>query len=243
MTRLTKQEYWDNSYKNIKFKPDNRKSSIIKIINKNFKSGTGKTVLEIGCFPGRTLFYFGLNGYEINGIDYSIYLDRLKEWFENKKFKIGKFEKADIDRIKIDKKYDIVFSRGFIEHFSDYKEKIKKHIEATQKNGYILITTPNFSGKIQKFLHKICDKETLDKHYLPATDYKNWIKTFEENNCSIEKSGYFGGFDFWIDKPNMSKLGRVILMILYKLFKTPLFRCLPNNKMWSPTTVMIAKKH
>jgi len=111
---LASQEYWDSGYKDAVFSPMPKKYPICKVLYKNFKPTTEKTIFEIGCFPGRFLYHFGKLGYELNGIDQTEYLSSMINWFKKLNFKIGTIEKGDIFKLSNNKTYDIVFSSGFI---------------------------------------------------------------------------------------------------------------------------------
>jgi len=42
--------------------------------------------------------------------------------------------------------FDIVFSMGFIEHFSDLDSIVGKHVELLKKHGILLLGVPNYRG-------------------------------------------------------------------------------------------------
>jgi len=237
--KLTTNEYWDTGYKNLIFSPMPKKYPIVKKIYKHFPITSFSTILEIGCFPGRFLYHFGKLGYELNGIDQTKYLKDMVDWFKINKFKIGIFEKEDIYKIEKNKKYDIVFSSGFIEHFTNFEEIIKIHINLVNKNGYIFITTPNFSGLIQNKLHKWLDNDNLEKHCVPSMNPESWKRILVEENFDIIDYGYIGGFDFWVGDQKRNHFKKIIIKILRLISK---FNIYPNNKMYSPEIFIIAKK-
>jgi len=62
---------------------------------------------------------------------------------------IAEFVKADIFKLKLKEKFDIVHSEGLIEHFQG-EERVKifeKHVELCKKRGYIIIFVPYMSLK------------------------------------------------------------------------------------------------
>ena len=144
-------------------------------------------------------------------------------------FKIGHFEKKDIRDIDYSKKYDIVFSSGFIEHFKDFDNIIKIHTDLVNKGGYLYITTPNFAGYIQNILHRLLDKKNYNDHYIPSMNPIKWKKIIEEQNFNVVEYGYLGGFNFWIDNKN------IIPRIISKIIRITLcWDFLPNTKAYSP---------
>lgn len=238
-TKLTTKEYWDDGYKDFKFSPMPDSYPTVKEIYSIFKKTDSKNVLEIGCFPGRLLYHFGKLGYELNGIDHTEYLQTMINWFKSNNFKIGEFRSDDIFNISYDKQYDVVFSSGFIEHFSNFDEVIEIHKKLVAKDGYLFLTAPNFSGAIQNKLHKVFDKDNLDKHYIPSMDVEKWKKIVTDGSFEIIKSEYIGGFDFWVGNQKRTIFERIIIKIIRLLL--PL-RFVPNSRSYSPEILLIAKK-
>lgn len=240
---IVSQDYWDNSYSGIAYKVIPADDSLRKLINEYISSATeGQTCLEIGCFPGRHLAVFGEMGYELHGIDRTprIEID-LKDWFVKMGFLVGELKKAGIEQFNPDRKYDIVCSFGFIEHFTNWDEILQRHFKLVKDNGLIIITTPNFRGFFQRTFHKLVDKENFDRHVIDSMVPNKWKEIAERNGFSPLFHGHFGKYDFWVDNQKRGKLERKLVKFIRKL--TPLFRKLPENKSaYSPYCGLIAKK-
>lgn len=236
---LASQKYWDSGYENFNFIAMSKNYPTCKLLYKNFKPTINKNVFEIGVFPGRLIYHFGKLGYELNGNDQTLYLKNMQDWLTKEHFLIGEFKTEDILELKTNKKYDIVFSSGFIEHFDNFEEIIKIHTNLTNAGGHVFITVPNFSGSIQKFLHSKLDKENISRHNLLAMDVEKWKTVLINEGFDIIESGYFGGFDFWVDNEKRGLFKKIITKILTNI--TPL-RFLPNCQLYSPEIVIIAKK-
>jgi SAM-dependent methyltransferase len=236
---LADKKYWDSGYKNINFSAMPNNYPTVKEIYKNFSKTEDKEIFEIGCFPGRFLYHFGKLGYILNGVDQTDYLEKMVAWFKINNFKIGTFVKDDIFNIKTDKKYDIVFSSGFIEHFKNFEDVIRIQTKLVKTDGYIFITAPNFSGTVQKFLHTQLDKENIDRHNLKAMDVKKWEDVLKQEKFDIIESGYFGGYDFWVDKEKRGFIKNILAKILTHI---PPLRFVPNNRSYSPEIILVAKK-
>jgi len=179
--KLTNQDFWDNGYAGQKFSAEDLNYPIVKKLYDFFDKDEfqDKTVFEIGCFPGRFLYHFGKIGFKLNGIDQTQYLSKMMAWFEKENFLIGDFVREDIFNLDLNhKKYDVVFSSGFIEHFRNFDEVIKIHVKLVKDDGYVFISTQNFAGSAQSFLHSFLDKENLKAHYLPSMDYQKWKNIF-----------------------------------------------------------------
>ena len=81
--------------------------------------------IEIGCVPGNYMVYLAQEfGYRVSGVDYS---DKLPYARENLKFNGIEAElfNCDFFQFRPARRYDLVFSSGFVEHFDDYELVVK----------------------------------------------------------------------------------------------------------------------
>lgn len=242
---LASGEYWDEGYEKFELAPMPDKYSTVKLLYQYLgqpKQGEGKSVFEIGVYPGRFIYHFGKAGYELNGIDQTKFLPQLEAWLKNNHFKTGRFRQDDVFTIGRDEKYDVVFSAGFIEHFTNFEELVQLHADITRPGGYVYITAPNFRGRIQNWLHRTLDDQNLARHYVPSMNVAKWAAVLERNGFEILQADYVGGFDFWVDdQPRnwkqklLLKLVRFSLKILKKL-------PLPNSESYSPECAVIARR-
>ncbi len=225
--RLSTQEFWvsDRGY-NFNFQRHTG-HAYDKLILKYIPDTKNGTCLEIGSYPGPHLTTFGDLHYTLNGVDFNPDNAKgLPAWLKKEGFKVGHFAAEDLFQFKTDELYDVVCSFGFIEHFINYEEVIQRHIDLTKINGYVLITTPNFRGRIQYWLHKTFDKENLSIHNVKSMRPDLWANQLEENGFEILYQGYFGGFWFWKGKPHLTWVKRKLIWIIERIIirVRPLFR-------------------
>jgi SAM-dependent methyltransferase len=237
-------EYWLTGYENYIFQRQTAEDNIYQFIRKYFKKANGdETAIELGSYPGTYISEFGELGYEINGIDIhpgnSSYL---KVWLESKGYKIGKFISEDLFEFNKGKRYDIVSSFGLIEHFSNYLELIDKHDALLKKGGKLVITTPNYRGFIQKFLHRCFDYNDYKIHYIPAMQPEIWAKHLAKKGYKIEFSGYFGRFSFWVRMDNKSGLNKFLLIQWFRFAKIVSFFVRFESKHFSRFCGIVATK-
>ncbi|MDR2805600.1 MAG: class I SAM-dependent methyltransferase [Dysgonamonadaceae bacterium] len=242
---LVEQGLWDDSYKDLNIKwelsPSDPLVEWIQTVSSLYKEGR---CMEIGVFPGVYTAAFGKLGHEINGIDLTPRVTELNRIFEAKGFKVGAFFQRDFLNFKSDKRYDIVFSLGFIEHFIDYKLIIAKHCELVDNNGIIFIAVPNFRGRFQHFLHKMVDKENLEKHNLRSMNPKEWEDVLIQNGFDVVKQGYIGSFDFWTGTQKRNYLQRGLKYFLERWITPFLSKILSKpREAYAPYCGIIAKKH
>lgn len=109
-----------------------------------------KKVLDIGCFTGDFLQLLQQKNADVYGVE----LQKDAVRIANKKLP-GRIYQADIMSFKFPQKnYDIITLLGLIEHVSDPAKLIKRSYELLNKNGVIMIQTPNSSSFLAKTMKK-----------------------------------------------------------------------------------------
>lgn len=248
MDSKANKEYWEQICATVKPGIAHKSDPIRHWIELHFSPVSNtekKTCIEIGCYPGTYLAVFGELGYQLYGIDYCKQLDLMVASLKNKGYSLGEFWKEDFFAFLPEKKFDVVVSLGFIEHFTNFGEVVEKHISMVNRRGYLVIEVPNFVGGFQHWLHLNYDKLNYDRHYLPAMDVEKWIALLHKRNFKIIYKGYFGRFHFWTetDYERMKPSARLFLKVLSEYIRPLLKRTLPKNKRaYSPFGGVIAQR-
>lgn len=234
---ITDKSYWDNYWNNYKFDrvPE-------KVVFKKFMPSLseGKSFIEIGGFPGLFASYFYKNGVkDVTLLDFYINKDIVNKFEKNNNIPYNTIKciHSDFFNFNSEKKYDIVFSAGFIEHFQNTEDVIKRHVNLLSDNGQLLILLPNFLG-LNGCIQKMFDKENLDSHNLNSMKIeklKQILKSFELKKTQIE---YIGKPMLWLEpKPHNLKKRRYIKMLSYVTKLFPI-----KGKLMSPYIVIYATK-
>jgi len=242
MVDLAGQKYWDKVYEESELSLVSKNNPVRLWIEQFIPETENGRCIEIGCYPGRFLPVFGELGYELNGIDYSPKISAVSEWLTEKSYRVGTFWQEDFLDFRINQKFDVVVSLGFIEHFTNWEEVLEKHLSLVKKEGYLVLVVPNFIGWIQRFIHKVFDKGAFDIHNITAMNVEKWVDILAPYNFETIQKGYFGGFDFWLDEKEHALLKKFFLYVLIKskpLLKKILSR---DNKMYSPFGGVIAQR-
>lgn len=237
-------EYWNNSYKNVTPYCIETSDPVREWMVSHIPTASNnkQNAIEIGCYPGRYLSVLGDLGYELFGIDRVSRINEIPTLFKKHNYKIGSFWNEDFLHFKCKTKFDVVFSAGFIEHFTNWEEVFEKHCSLVKDNGLLVIETPNFIGKFQLLLHTIFDKNNLSRHHIPAMEINDWEKILKKQNFEIIQKGFFGKIDFWNEDPPSNKFSRICLKRIKQLLKYSR-NILPENKrLYSPFIGIIAKK-
>ena len=159
--------------------------------------GRDRECLEVGCFPGQYLAVFGEYGYRLSGIDATPRTDtELKDWLRRCGYAIGDIIRGDFFAHSFDKQFDVVYSLGFIEHFTDWDDVVRRHMCLVKPGGHLVLSTPNFRGFVQYVYHWLFDRENLRHHNLEAMDPRRWSEAVK-TGFRVVRSGHFGGMHFW----------------------------------------------
>lgn len=238
--KLSDRDNWANSWS--KFKP-----SIIPnthfiekyLANKNLED---KKFIEIGGFPGTmSAFFYKKYRADVKFIDFFIDESIVKsiESINGIPSNSLKYLEIDFFDYTTDEKFDLVYSSGFIEHFIDIDDVIKRHVSLLNENGELLILLPNFKG-INGWIQRKFDKPSYDIHNIQSMDI-NYLtpimQSFDLRNLKIEFSDKPM---FWLSKQDkkFNKLIRIIVKFASYIVKLFPFK----SKIISPFIVISAQK-
>lgn len=159
--------------------------------------GPGSRVLEVGCAPGKFLLWCNLAGRaEACGVEYAerSYRRTVRLFAEadadadirHEDFLVTSFDPGS---------FDFVYSIGVIEHFTDPRPMISKHVDMLNPGGTAIIAIPNFAGAYGWVLQKI-DREIYDLHNVSIMNEEALLHLAPG---SIEAKVYrYGRFSPWI---------------------------------------------
>lgn len=199
---LTEKSYWDEMWRGVKLPAEIKRSDNNLLLNKEldvfekYLPNKALSILEIGGAPGQYLAYFHKQfGYNVHCIDYSESgCEKTVKNFEYLNID-GQVYHADIFSKELDlPQFDIVFSMGFIEHFTDLKLVVGKHLQLLKPGGMLMLGIPNFLG-INKFFLKSLAPGMLSQHNLSTMNLYNWIAFEEHYRLEIIFRNYIGGFE------------------------------------------------
>lgn len=244
---LVSQELWDGSYEALSLAPATFADPIRQWLQGSIPRVTPRTgpksAFEVGCFPGRYLAVLGERGYELNGIDLT---PRIQEdmvpWLASQGFAMGRFERADFFSMTAEKRFDVVASFGFIEHFERWDEVLERHCDLVADGGYLAVSTPNFRGVVQRALHRVLDQPNYERHFVPSMRPDAWAEIASAKGFEVLFAGHFGRFSFWADSPPRHGLHQLSLALMRKA--TPLLAaCLPADQpSYAPFCGLIARR-
>ena len=244
---ITSQSYWEHYYQNNIVNHELNKS-LGDIYDKYWTicvNERTKSVIEIGAFPGRYLAYVAkkFNLYP-TGLDFQSDLTQIKRNLHASGVFSYELINEDFLKWETKKKYDLVLSFGFIEHFKNYNEVIAKHFQLLNKGSKVFFVIPN-KRYLRKWYGLIADRENLKAHNLEVMSVDIFKRAAIQNNMEIEVLEYFGPFQYALhgDTPNTFRnLVYNSFRILFKKFNLNSLVVKYPSKIWSSSIICIMKK-
>jgi SAM-dependent methyltransferase len=201
----------------------------------------GGDCIEIGCYPGSYLIYLGKQfDYTVHGIDAAPQVAALPALFAAEKVRAGELIQDDFFSFQPGRKYDVVASFGFVEHFYDLEQVLRKHAELVAPGGTLVVSCPNFR-RLQWLLHRVLDRANLERHVLASMDLRRWREILSRAGLDFVWDGYYQTMDFWTDSPG-SKLQRSIGKRIGSVARFVDRRLRLPNRFTSPYLVSISRK-
>lgn len=234
---ITDKEYWDNYWKNYQYDKIPKKVVFERFMPKLTR---GINFIEIGGFPGVNAAYFYRRGIrDVTILDFHINKEIVRNFEKINDLPEGTIQCIDNDffAFSSEKKYDVVFSSGFIEHFEDTRDAITRHIDLLSEKGQLLIIIPNFLGLNGK-LQRRFDRENLDSHNLQSMKISYLKEIMQSFNLYDVSVGYLGKPMVWLEpKPENQKRRKWVKMLSYALKLFPV-----KGKLLSSYIAIYARK-
>ena len=175
-----------------------------KYINNYIKSDKKYSIIELGCGGSSYLPYLQkkYKNLQIFGIDKSLKGCRSIQLVLNEDFFSGCIVCGDIFQNPFNKKFDIVFSVGLIEHFDKPDSILEKHVGLLKPGGLLICIVPNFVGFQGKFFKlNVWKKNYADiwfsKNFIwgirviSISEMKTWLKNMDLQDIKVHPIGGF----------------------------------------------------
>lgn len=201
--------------------------------------------LEVGSFPGRFLYYFAREfGYRVFGVDFVPQAAAISGWLAE----LGvpaQVAVEDFFRFRPGRRYDVVASFGFVEHFANWQEVLDRHLDLLNPGGTLIIEFPNFRYG-QYWLRRLLNPALLDGHCLEVMKPALWAQALRQQGLEVLYAGYYQTFRFW-GRPagrGLLKVGRKVLMEMVRFAQRVVNFLAPNfpNRFFSPYAFIVARR-
>jgi glycosyltransferase involved in cell wall biosynthesis/SAM-dependent methyltransferase/peptidoglycan biosynthesis protein MviN/MurJ (putative lipid II flippase) len=214
----------------------------------------GGKVLEVGSAPGDFLVKlsetFDVVPY---GIEYSENgADLNRQVFAENNLDPNNVIHGDFLSDEVHKRYesqfDMVISRGFIEHFTDAKFIVEKHLNLLARGGLLVISIPNIRG-LNYLLAQIFHKELIAIHNLNIMQKQQFKELFDQSRVTPIFCDYYGTFNFGLINARQNTFLESVLgmctklqMILNLAFRFLLGDRGAESSLFSPSMIFIGIK-
>ena len=250
--KLTEESFWSDYWRAVRLPAEvnlgfSFDRCLAHHLSLHLKDCSGE-IFEIGCAPGKWLSYFYKKHNLIpNGVEYSLAgVEATLRNFKLLNIPSNKIVRGDFFKIKPDKKFDVVISLGFIEHFDNVDEVIRLHLEWIKPGGLLILGVPNFSG-FNGLIQAVLDKEILDKNNLNIMNLDFFNQIDSAHDVDKVFVDYIGSFEPALAIPKhkfgnpLQFLVRCFLFAIRLLRKIRLFDKL-NNRFFSSYILAIYRK-
>ena len=156
-------------------------------------------MIEVGCCPGKWMIYFHRTyGYKVSGVDYlPAGIEYTKKNLSLNRADYEDLYCKDVLKLETEKRYDIVFSVGFIEHFTDVNPILESHLYLVAPGGYIIVGMPRFYSVVyalQSRFDAVSENKILPSHNLDVMKLSVLHDFATSRSLKILFLDYIGGF-------------------------------------------------
>ncbi|MDR0972944.1 MAG: class I SAM-dependent methyltransferase [Prevotellaceae bacterium] len=237
--QLANKETWKNYWMNANYAKAPKHPIYEQYIPKVSPNGR---FIEIGGFPGTHACYFYKHVCRnVTLLDFYVDSDIIHSVEERNQIPVGTIHTIEADFLKFStsEKYDIVFSYGFIEHFKNIEDIIKRHCDLLTEQGTLLIVLPNLLG-INGLIQYLCDRETWLIHNTKTMNRRLLRQIAAELGLKDIQVEYTRKPMVWLEKKPGQ--GRAILRVMIKLLSYAMKLFPIKCKLLSPFIVLAARK-
>ncbi|HYW73415.1 MAG TPA: class I SAM-dependent methyltransferase [Pyrinomonadaceae bacterium] len=228
---------------------DRRIRSFLANIFKDFK-GRGARLLEVGCGSTSSLpFVAGEFGFRLTGIDYSPKACEQARANLMRHGIAGEIVCADFLQPPENLKdsFDVVFSAGVVEHFTDTAESLRSLTGFLKDGGLMITTIPNLTG-LGGLIQRTFNRPIFEVHV--PLDRMALRTAHEQAGLEVVSCEYFMSSNFgMINLEGATSLfaKRIVLALLTRLSHAiwileDLMRPISPNKFTSPYVICVARK-
>ena len=245
--KLTTQSYWESYYKN-----NHADKTHIQAVCSRYDTywhkfidteSQGKSIIEIGGFPGRYLAYLS-DKFKLvpTSLDYNSDASQIKNTFGVMDVDEFTILQQDFTQFQTEKTYDYVMSNGFIEHFEDFDTILDMHVTYMKDDGKLYVMIPNMRGYINLYKYLV-DHQNLTIHNLKSMRLKVFKDFAKRNDLKITFLSYFGGFPYGVHQ-KLNLFQKVIYQahrLFFKKFGDAILTKHPNRFLSSSIVAIFEK--
>jgi SAM-dependent methyltransferase len=204
-----------------------------------------KSSIELGGFPGHyALWLRKYRSVAAELLDFVIDHPQLEALLAANGLPVDAIPTIEADLFKHTptKRYDLVYSLGLIEHFTDTRAVIEKHLAYLADDGVLLIEIPNFRG-LNGLVQKTFDRDIYDGHNIACMDPQFLRKTCEDLGLVVERADYHVRFGVWLEAADEKPRWLRWAVSSVSLAGQAAFKLIPfKTAQFSPYIVLVARR-
>jgi 2-polyprenyl-3-methyl-5-hydroxy-6-metoxy-1,4-benzoquinol methylase len=181
---LAGEAHWDKRTGNVKPRlPSRLNASVADMLDLLAPYVTpGKRVLEVGCAPGKFLLWCALaQRSQACGVEYAENsYQQTAQLFSDAQTQADIRHEDFMETTFEPGSFDVVYSFGVIEHFTDPRPMVSEHLEMLKSGGVAIITVPNFGPGIYGWLQQRLSRENYDLHNISIMTVREMLKLAPE---------------------------------------------------------------
>jgi len=254
---LTTPQFWGDEFwkldrdalPELEMDPEHREFAWLhRFLQQHLLQQTGLRLLELGCHPGRFLWYFHTYfRYDVSGVEYVVPAAEMTRQALLAHGVDADIHAADLFDLQPDKDelFDVVASFGVVEHFDDIGPVIRRHGELARPGGLVVIAVPNHAGINGTILRRIQPEVYAVHNHMSYRDLRTAIDA--DDHLEFVAGGYQGHFS--LAPSNLCPhLRERLPWKAYALFERAynlsvrLAQHLPNSRWFSPNSVIVARR-
>lgn len=215
----------------------------------------GLKIIEIGSAPGTNLVRLHKTfGYEPYGVEYAEAGANLnRSVFSQNGLDPNNVIRADAFSEEFLTRYegyfDLVISRGFIEHFTEMEKVIDAHLRLLKPGGQLIVTIPRLTGTPNLLFH-IFNPALIPMHNLKIMNRKAFAALFERSELTKQLCDYYGTFKVSVCGTAETSGGKAVAMnvlmnlqlLLNMLFRLVFGKHGAESYLFSPYLIYIGTK-
>ena len=246
---LTDVGYWiRHQSRRVQLTDNPRPPSWYSLVAPHLPTDRNAYCLEIGVCPGYMLYYLAKkHGYRCTGVDLSPRIFDTADAFLARGIPID-IARTDFLDWHAKRRFDLVFSCGFIEHFRNYREVIEKHWQFVRPGGLLLLTVPTLTPvqsliRVGTYKHAKW-REMRDSHNVDIMNL-DALRTEVERlpHAEILDARYYSEMTVWIDEstPGVRPAARWCFPAIRWLEKR-MRRRGQSSRWYSPEVMVLARR-
>ncbi len=194
-----------------------------RLLPKYVERKPGASVLEVGAAPGEDVLRFWRRcDYTPFGLEYSpAGAEATRRTFQREGIDPGNVIEGDLFdealMVRQEARFDVVFSRGLIEHFTDPRLAIAQHVRLAKEQGLVVITIPTLTG-IHYAMTRMLMPHQIPLHNLTIMRLREFRSLFEGSGLEEIHCGYGGGVNLLVSyTPHPAGYRRLLQALSLKL--------------------------